>query len=302
MLEAGHKIISITHDNHVAVSLLPSPALGPEIERVVQVDIGEQRRNHRSLSRAPVVHSYDPVFEYARLQPFTDQADDALVADAVFLKPDQPVLVHTSEKVLHVGIKYPVHLPRGDCYRQGVQPIMWASTGSKPVGEADEVAFVDGIEHHNGRALDNFVLQGSDRQRSRPAVSLRDIRPTRRLGAICSSVDPPMQLRKPRLQVCLVVLPCHTIHAGGSFALERVECHTERICVDMVEKRSEPLLLLLPCGLPYAIKLLDHTVPALCPECALLSRVSLGPRPSLHRLRRRTSGFVRRLLSSEVKN
>ncbi|MGY3621758.1 site-specific DNA recombinase [Bradyrhizobium sp. USDA 10063] len=134
--------------------------------------------NHRSLPRAPVVHSYDPVFENARLQPFTDQADDALVADAVFQKLDQPVLVHTSEKVLHVGVKYPVHLPRGDRYRQGVQPIMWASTGSKPVGEADEVAFVDGVEHHDGRALNDFILQGSDRQRSLPAVSLRDVRPT----------------------------------------------------------------------------------------------------------------------------
>ncbi len=46
MLEANHEIIGIAHDNHVAVGLLPSPAFGPEIERVVQVSIGEQRRNH----------------------------------------------------------------------------------------------------------------------------------------------------------------------------------------------------------------------------------------------------------------
>src|SRR6476660_8609261 len=119
----------------------------------------------------------------------------------------------------------------------------------------------------------------------------------RRDGTIRSSVDPSVQIRKPRLQICLEVLPCHTIHAGGCFALKRVESQPERVCVDMVEKRGEPLLLPLPCGLPYAIKLLDHTIPALCPECALLSRVSLGPRPSLHRLRHRTSGCVRRLHS-----
>jgi hypothetical protein len=36
--------------------------------------------------------------------------------------------------------------------------IMRSSSGSEPVGEADEVAFVDGIEHHDGRALDDLVL------------------------------------------------------------------------------------------------------------------------------------------------
>jgi len=70
-----------------------------------------------------------------------------------------------------------------------------------------------------------------------------------------------------------------------------------------VEERGEPLLLPLPCGLPYAVQRLGHTFPTLCPVCALLLRVPLGPRPllspgagsSLHRLRPRSPGFVRRL-------
>ena len=32
MLEAGHQIIGVAHDDHVATSLLPSPAFGPQIE------------------------------------------------------------------------------------------------------------------------------------------------------------------------------------------------------------------------------------------------------------------------------
>src|SRR5207244_6456081 len=72
---------------------------------------------------------------------------------------------------------------------------------------------------------------------------------------------------------------------------------------DMVEERGEPLLLPLPCGLPYAVQRLGHPSPTLCPVCALLLRVPLGPRPllspgagsSLHRLRPRSPGFVRRL-------
>src|SRR4051812_48174285 len=37
----------------------------------------------------------------------------------------------------------------------------------------------------------------------------------------------------------------------------------------------------------------DTLFPALCPARALLARVPLGPRPSLHRLRRRSPGLVR---------
>ena len=106
-----------------------------------------------------------------------------------------------------------------------------------------------------------------------------------------------LQSLEPRLEVRLVVLPCHAVHAGGGFALERVERRPERVDVDVVEKRGEPLLLPLPCGLPYAVQRLGHALPALGPVRALLIRVSLGPRPWLHRLRRRSPGFVRRLHS-----
>jgi hypothetical protein len=54
----------------------------------MQVDIGEDRRNHRSLAGSPVINRHDPVFEDARPQPFLDQADDALVANPVFQEAD----------------------------------------------------------------------------------------------------------------------------------------------------------------------------------------------------------------------
>ena len=108
------------------------------------------------------------------------------------------------------------------------------------------------------------------------------------LRPICSPVDPSVQIFKPWLKLCLVVLPCHAVHAGGDFALERVEHQPERVDVNLVEKRGEPCLLPLPCGVPYAAQRLGHTLPALRPECALLVRVPLGPRPSLHRLRGRS--------------
>jgi len=43
VLEADNNVISITHEDHVTRSRVPSPALGPEVEHVMQVDVGEQR-------------------------------------------------------------------------------------------------------------------------------------------------------------------------------------------------------------------------------------------------------------------
>jgi hypothetical protein len=49
--------------------------------------------------------------------------------------------------------------------------------------------------------------------------------------------------------------------------------------------------------LPHAVQRLGHARPALGPVRTLLVRVPPGPRPWLHRLRRRDPGFVRRLHS-----
>ena len=55
---------------------------------------------------------------------------------------------------------------------------------------------------------------------------------------------------------------------------------------------------MLPCGFPHTDQRLGHVFPDLRPARALLSRVPLGPRPSLHCLRRWLPGFVRQLRRS----
>ena len=109
-------------------------------------------------------------------------------------------------------------------------------------------------------------------------------------------MDPSEQIPEHQLEVCLVVPPRQPVHAGSGVALERVERNPEQVERDMVEERGEPFLPPLPCRLPYAAQRLGHAPPVLRPARALLAHVPLGPRPWLHRLRRRaTSGFVRRL-------
>src|SRR5271166_6506045 len=73
MLKAQYQIVGVAHNDHVAGGLVPSPALGPEIENVVQVDAGKQRRYYRTLPGSPVTDRHCPVFQDTRLKPFLDQ-------------------------------------------------------------------------------------------------------------------------------------------------------------------------------------------------------------------------------------
>src|SRR5258707_14463279 len=106
-----------------------------------------------------------------------------------------------------------------------------------------------------------------------------------------------MQISEVSVKVCFVSSPRHPVHTGGGVAFEREERQPERCDIDVVEERGKPLLLSLPCGLPYAFQRLCHAFPVLCPVRALLARVTLGPHPWLRRLRCRLPGFVRRLPS-----
>ena len=252
------------------------------------------RGDHRALPCPSVTDRYGSVFEYPRLQPFPDQADDALVADTMLDESDEPILADRIEKVSDVGIQNIVHLPRVDRNHQGVQRIVCPTSGPKPIREPEEILFEDGVQHHDGGTLDNLVFQGSDRQRPLPSVRLRNIRPAGRLWPIGSSMNTVVQDLKPKLKARLVFLPCHAVHARSRLALERVERGLECIDADMVEECGEPLLLSQPYGLPYAIQRLCHACPGLRPARALLSRVPLGPRPSLHQFRCGRDRFVRR--------
>jgi hypothetical protein len=91
--------------------------------------------------------------------------------------------------------------------------------------------------------------------------------------------------------------PHQPIHARGGLSPEGVERRPQHLRAEMVEERGEPLFLpSVPCGLPYALQRLGHACPVLRPARALLARIPLGLRPSLHRLRNRSPalfvGFI----------
>src|SRR5215471_7198728 len=200
-------------------------------------------------------------------------------------KADQPFLVNLIKERSDISVQYEAHLLAVDSDTQRVQRVMRAAPRPEPVRDAEEVFLVDRVQHRGHRPLDNLVFQGSDRERALSSVRLEYVNAPARQRPVHSPMDPVVQVLKLALEVCLVVRPRQSVHTRGGVLIKFVERLFQQVDADVVEKCSELLLLPFLCGFPYASQRLFHAYPVLRPARALLFRISLGPSPSLHRLR-----------------
>src|SRR5713101_2395802 len=178
-----------------------------------------------------------------------------------------------------------------------VQRLMLAAPWSEPVRKIEKVSFVDGIQHLDRRALDDFVFQRRDPERSLPPVGLGDVHSTHRLRSVRSSLQPFGKILEIPLQFLAVVPPRLPIHAWRGFLLQSEVGHAQCFrVVDVVQERREPQLLILSCCLTYPLQRTRRVVPARCPGRVLLWQVSFGQTASLRPFRNRLPGFVQGLL------
>jgi len=126
---------------------------------------------------------------------------------------------------------------------------MLATSGTKPVGKAQEVFLIDVIENRRHRLLDKLVFQGSNPQRTHSPIGLRDVGPLGGPRAIGPPMDPLMEYTQLGLQSDFVLPPRHSVNAGGRLPLEGAEAFPEQVDVDMVQQGSEPHTLIPACHL-----------------------------------------------------
>src|SRR3989440_7816657 len=112
VLKTHHEVISPTNDDDLAAGFCPPPVLLPEVEHVVQIDVGHQRRGTAALWRSFFTAPPLSLFQHARFQPFTDESHHALVCYPVLDELNQPFMVQTIEERAEVAIQHPVHLRR----------------------------------------------------------------------------------------------------------------------------------------------------------------------------------------------
>src|SRR5882762_1419424 len=201
------------------------------------------------------------------------------------------------QKAFDVQVEHPVHFSRQQSRVQSIQRLMLAAPWSEPVRKPEKIRFVDSIQHLDRRALDEFVFQRRDSERSLPPVGLRDIHPTHRLRSVRSSLQPFGKILEIFLQLLPVVPPRLPVHARRGFLLQREVGHAQRFqVVDVVQERREPQLLILCCCLTYPLQRTRRVFPTRCPGRVLLWQVPFGQPSSLRPLRNRLPGVVRGLL------
>jgi hypothetical protein len=129
-----------------------------------------------------------------------------------------------------------------------------ATPGPESVREAEEVFLVDLVEDRDHSALDDLVLQRRDPERALRTIRLWDEPSLDRRGTVAAAMDLSVQRLEVALQVRLVVSPRDAVGPGGGAALERQERIPQQIDIDVVQQCAGPLLLPLPCSLPYAFQ------------------------------------------------
>jgi hypothetical protein len=101
VLKSNDEIICKSDDDHVASRFCLSPLVHPEIEHVVQKDIGHQRRGTPALRRSFFTALPPSLFQHACPQPLSDEPHYALVRYPVLDEFHQPFVVQTIEGNTH---------------------------------------------------------------------------------------------------------------------------------------------------------------------------------------------------------
>ena len=100
----------------------------------------------------------------------------------------QSLVTHVIKEAFDVRVADPVHFPRSDDPAQSRQRLVTRFPRAITVRGVVKVDFVDWLQDHHDRTLDQFVLHASDAQRSRFPIPFGDVLPQTWLGAIAAAV------------------------------------------------------------------------------------------------------------------
>jgi hypothetical protein len=83
MLESHKKVISVAHDDNITVGVPASPLLDPQVERIMQTNVGQQRGYRRPLRGANFSRQSLSLFHHSGSQPLLDEPQYPTVRNAV---------------------------------------------------------------------------------------------------------------------------------------------------------------------------------------------------------------------------
>src|SRR5260370_24547409 len=102
MLEAHDDVIGVAHDDDLTSGMALSPLVCPEVEDVMEIDIGQQWRGNRPLGRTCLRGHKLSFFHNACLQPLPDKAVYTSIADWAFVQAHQTHVTGRIEETPHI--------------------------------------------------------------------------------------------------------------------------------------------------------------------------------------------------------
>ncbi|MCA1679122.1 MAG: hypothetical protein LC777_09370 [Actinobacteria bacterium] len=118
--------------------------------------------------------------------------------------------------------------------------------------------------------------------------------PARRLRSVRPALQPCVQVVETLLQLLPVGLPRHAVYPRSSLRAQRPIGRPQAIDVDVMQERGELRFPVLLCDSAHTIQRTRRALPGAVSGARFAGRVPLGQPPSLHRLRDRLRGVVRR--------
>src|SRR6202011_6322029 len=106
---------------------------------------------HRALRSATYATCSASIFDGADLEPFCNEAQDALVRDTVLEESDNPWVGHGIEEAPDIRVKHPVHLLPENAGVESVQRIVLAASRPESIGKPQEVLLVDCLDRKSTR-------------------------------------------------------------------------------------------------------------------------------------------------------
>ena len=183
-LEPNNAVVRIAYNDDITGGVLLPPAMCPQIEDVVQINVGQQRGNDRALRRAPGAGFAHSLFNHPCFQPLLDQPEQPSVSNAVGQEAHHPAVINAVKERADICVQDPADLASANAIPHRIERVMLPAPWSKSIRETQEVCFINGAQQCCHRLLHHLVFQRSNPQRPLLAVRLLDVDPPRSLGSI----------------------------------------------------------------------------------------------------------------------
>ena len=182
---------------------------------------------------------------HSGVQPLPNRSSYHSVSHPSVQKAPQVPPIHAAEEVLDVQVDYPATSELHQPLPKHIQRLVSATPRPESVRAIQKVLLVHRLQHHQHRALEDFVLQRRDANRACLARSrLLQMHPAHRRRSIPPGLEPFEQPRQVRLQFGLVLRRRHPIHTRRRVLAYSPVGFTHPYIINMMRQRRQGQLRL----------------------------------------------------------